>query len=104
MGQVSAQEKPTLTIEEKIRNTFPEDPESAIQVFTCESGLRATAFNGANTNGTWDAGIAQINSIHGYDKESLFDEDFNLEVARKIYDRAGSWQPWVCARKLGIIK
>ncbi len=92
------------TIEEKIRATFPEDPDNAVAIFSCESGLRPDAFNGANSNGTWDAGIGQVNQIHGVSKTMLMDLEVNLAVSRVIYERSGnSWSPWVCARKLGII-
>lgn len=89
------------TVEDKIRATFPENPERAIAIFKCESGLRPNAFNGKNTNGTWDAGLAQINSIHGVSKSMLMDINVNLAVARVIYERAGnSFTPWVCNRKV----
>lgn len=92
------------TIEDKIRATFPEDPENAIKIARCESGLKEAAFNPANTNGTTDSGIFQINSVHGVAKHILMDSDVNIAVARVIYERAGnSWRPWVCAVKLGII-
>jgi len=92
------------TIEDKIRATFPEDPENAIKIFRCESGLKPEAFNGKNNNGTWDAGIGQVNQIHGVAKHMLFDTEVNLAVSRLIYERAGnSWRPWVCAKKLNII-
>lgn len=93
-----------ITIEDKIRATFPEDPENAVKIARCESGLKEKAFNPANTNGTTDSGIFQINSVHGVAKHILMDSDVNIAVARVIYERAGnSWRPWVCAVKLGII-
>ena len=79
----------------------PEDPELAIKIFTCESGLREEAFNPHNSNGTWDAGLTQVNSVHGVSKAMLMDVDVNMAVARVIYERAGnSFSPWVCARKV----
>lgn len=100
VAKVYASEKVVVTpvtIEDKIRATFPEDPDMAVRIAKCESGMRANAFNGKNRNGSWDAGVMQINSIHGYSKEYLFDVDNNLKVARKLYNRQG-WRPWVCAR------
>ena len=87
------------TIEEKIRAMFPEDPDRAVAIAKCESGMRADAFNGKNRNGSWDAGVMQINSVHKYSKEYLFNVDNNLKVARKLYDRQG-FNPWVCNRKV----
>lgn len=68
----------------------------AIAVFTAESGMNCLAWN-ANTNGTIDIGVAQINSTH-------FDEDFtladatdcykNVDKAYEIYLDSG-WYPWV---------
>lgn len=91
--------EPPMTIEDKVRAMFPEDPDRAVAIAKCESGLRANAFNPKNKNGSWDAGVMQINSVHKYSKEYLFDVDNNLKVARKLYDRQG-WRPWVCARKV----
>lgn len=83
------------TIEDKIKALWPNDWETAIKVFTCESGLNPTAYN-ENTNGSIDVGIAQVNSIHGVSAKMLTDVDVNLAVARQIYDNAGGWTPWVC--------
>ena len=81
------------SIEEKIRETFPEEPEIAVAVAKAESGHNPLALNDKNTNGTTDKGLFQINSCHGYGDE-LFDIDKNLEVARKLYDKSG-FTPWV---------
>lgn len=89
------------TIEQKIRATFPEEPDTALAVFKCESGLREKALNTANKNGSWDAGIAQINSVHGVSQTMLLDLEVNLAVARVVYERSGNtFSPWVCYHKL----
>lgn len=95
---VSEPAKP-LTVEDKIRATFPEDPDTAVAIAKCESTMNPKAFNGKNTNGSWDAGLFQINSVHKYSKEHLFDVDNNLRAARKLYERQG-WNPWVCLYKI----
>jgi hypothetical protein len=41
----------------------------------------------------YDYGLMQINSVHGYDPARLADPDFNMSVARKIYDLQG-WNAW----------
>lgn len=87
------------TIEEKIRDTFPEDPEIALSIAKCESSFNPKAVNNSNTNGTTDGGLWQINSIHdtrlkelGLDK---FDVDDSLVFARILYEERG-FRPWVC--------
>lgn len=76
------------TIEEKIADTFPENPSLMIAVAKAESGLNSMATN-RNKNGTRDIGLMMINSVHGYDDLEMFDVDKNLKAARKIYDSQG---------------
>lgn len=61
-----------------------------------ESGLNPEAWN-ANTNGTLDIGLFQINSIH-WDKcggmANLLDPLENAKCAKMIKDDSG-WYPWV---------
>ena len=78
---------------------FPEDYEKALAIAKCESSLNPKAYNDKNSNGSWDAGLFQINSVHGYTVNHLMDLENNVKIARKIYDRQG-WKPWVCSRKL----
>lgn len=58
-----------------------------------ESGGRADAYNGANNNGSNDAGLFQINSIHVKsgligDKDRL-DPEKNVRAAYAIYKGSG---------------
>jgi hypothetical protein len=78
-----------LSIEDKIRKTFPEEPELMIAIAKAESKLNPHAINRANSNGSVDTGIFQINSIHGYSEEFLKNEDNNLKVARLVYEKQG---------------
>lgn len=93
-------------VENSIRQHFGDEAEVAIQVAQCESGLRPDAV-GYNTNGSYDTGVFQINSIHAKKipspnkKEWLMNPENNIKLAKQIYDRQ-SWSPWVCAKKLGI--
>ena len=84
----------SLSIEEKIRQAFPEEPEVMLAIAKAESKLNPHVVNRANTNGSVDTGIFQVNSIHGYSEEYLLDEDNNLRVAREIYERQGK-EAWV---------
>lgn len=94
----------------------PETPESYIlSVFGQEDGargikmlkecenkqMRLDAINW-NGNGTWDFGLLQINQIHGYTQEQLADYKFNVDVAYKLFKRAGnSFRPWTCSYVIG---
>ena len=80
------------SIEEIISRTFPEDPRTALAIAKAESGLRADAV-GVNRNGTKDAGIFQINDVHGHSLEERLDVSNNIRIAREIYDRRG-WDAW----------
>jgi hypothetical protein len=74
----------------------------ALDIAWCESKYKEKAENW-NTNGSVDRGIFQISSIHGYSEHKLFAAWENINIAREMYRKQG-WRPWVCARKLGIIK
>lgn len=68
----------------------------AVAVAWGESGLKANAVNDANTNGTWDAGLWQINEIHGYTQNQLFDPAFSARAAYRIYQgRSNTFNAWV---------
>lgn len=62
-----------------------------------ESGLREDAFH-ANTNGTIDIGIFQINSAHfskeGCSLKELVVAESNIECAYSLWEDQG-WNPWV---------
>lgn len=82
-----------------IRQTFPEAPDVAIAVATCESGLKPHAYNPKNTNGSTDGGLWQINSVH--DKElarlglNKYDPEDATKFARMLYEE-NHWNDWVC--------
>ena len=82
-----------------IRETFPEDPETALAVATCESRLNPRAYNDQNVTPTYDAGIFQLNSVHDARMDELgldkWDVEDNVTFARMLYEESG-WRPWVC--------
>ncbi len=86
-----------------IRDTFPEDPHTAVAIASCESGLKPTAYNPTNNNGSTDGGLWQINSIHdgtlaqmGLDK---WNPEDSTKFARYLYDKRGNFNDWVCYTK-----
>ncbi len=75
---------------------FPDNQiATGVAIALAESGGRTDAVNTANRNGTWDAGLMQVNSIHGYSQQYLFNANNNVQASKKIYDAAkGRWTPW----------
>lgn len=92
------------TPKEYIRYIFGETAgaKAITMLETCENKqLRTDAVNW-NGNGTTDAGLFQVNSIHGYTHEQLFDFKLNTRIAYKIYKNAGySFSPWTCSYAVG---
>ena len=78
-----------------IRETFWEDPVTAVAVAMAESQLRQRALNLKDAHRGCDGsyGIFQIGCIHETDPDTLFDVEYNIKRAREIYDESG-WQPW----------
>lgn len=64
------------------------DPNLMAAVALAESGGNPRSLN-QNTNGTWDAGLWQINQIHGYPQSKLFDPAYNARAAKAILGRQG---------------
>lgn len=85
---VGVRDIPDLSIEDKIRNKFGDKGEIFISIAKAESGMNTKAYN-VNTNKTVDIGLFQINSVHGYDVQKLFDVDYNIQCAYEIYQRQG---------------
>lgn len=71
----------------------------AVAIATCESGLKHTAFNGNNRNGSSDKGVWQINTVHDKTLAQMEIDPWNAEeatrFARYLYDQNG-WRDWVC--------
>ena len=79
---------------------FPTQTDNCLLVMKHESGGRPTVVSRTN-----DIGLMQINCAtwcKWWSKESLKNPETNMAAAKVIYDRAGSWYPWVAARKLGL--
>jgi hypothetical protein len=91
-----------LTQKQEILNyiveVFGDDAADAIVVIRkCEnSSFNPRAIN-QNRNGSVDRGIFQLNSAY-WGGEELFDWKTNVDVAYKVFTRAGKkWTPWTCA-------
>lgn len=80
-----------------IKKIWGRDAYIGIAIATCESGLRSNAFNGSNSDGTWDAGTFQINRIHGWTKEQLFDPIANAGIAYAKFVEQGTG-PWYSSK------
>lgn len=70
---------------------FPSgDQATMVAIARAESGYRVDAVGGPNSNGSYDYGLFQINSVHGYDTRKLTsDATYNTQAAKKIYDGQG---------------
>ena len=78
---------------EIIRTVFKDNPEEAIKVAECESGLNPKAKNGSSTA----TGLFQImSSLHGVNRTNLQDPLINTLMAKKLYDSSG-WWPWLAS-------
>lgn len=96
--QAYAVEKPVYvvpeTIEDKIRTTFKEDPETAVRIAKCESGLNPKAKNKTSSA----RGLFQVmQSWHRINEKWLLNEDINIQVAYQLWQEQG-WNPWEASR------
>lgn len=75
-------------IKDRIRATFPENPETMIKVAECESGIQNIPGRLSD-----DGGIFQINITHQkeLDRQELdrYDIEDNIKFARYLYDNGG---------------
>ena len=77
-----------------------------MRILKCENATHEPAKVGWNADGSYDLGVAQINSIHKERVERLFGEPFdtamrdpwkNLSYAALKYQEEGE-RPWTCSR------
>ncbi|NCU40901.1 hypothetical protein EOL73_04045 [Candidatus Saccharibacteria bacterium] len=71
-----------------------------------ESGGNNQAYNDSNFDGSNDAGLMQINSIHTphlISAEDRFNPSKNIETAFKIYQSSG-WRAWSAYNSGAYIK
>lgn len=65
------------------------DQATMVAIALAESGGDIFALNTSNANGTEDRGLFQINSVHGYNSDMLFDAEFNTRAALNIFNTQG---------------
>ena len=91
-----------LDLSEGIRQNFPPTEHvRAAEIAHCESSWNTMAFN---TSGERSRGYFQINGVAHphWDNDTMFDPAQNCRAAGELFRQSG-WQPWSCARVLGII-
>ncbi|MDP2864565.1 MAG: transglycosylase SLT domain-containing protein [bacterium] len=77
----------------------------AAQVCNCESGGRPTIEGPTDDYGLFQVHFPTWEGWWNLEKrEQLYNPEFNINFAIKIYKHNNSWWPWVCARKLGIVR
>lgn len=85
-----------------IVEVFGDDASDAIIIIgKCENKAFNPKAENWNTNGTWDAGIFQVNEIHGYSMEEMKNWKLNIDAAKKIFDASG-WSAWACSEEVGV--
>jgi len=93
-----------LTVEEYVC-TKDWDCKTALAVAKAESGMRCDAQN-VNTNGSVDAGLWQVNSIHlkkGWKLADLLDCFKSTDYAYELYQAQG-FSPWVAYSSKAYLK
>lgn len=83
-------------IADYIVQKFGDHAELALSIAKAESGLDCNAYN-ANTNGTIDIGIFQLNTVHlrkGYTLADFSNCKKNVDIAYDIF-KAQGFNPWV---------
>lgn len=98
-GLVVAQNEPKLTIEQEVLALIVEaglNPYKAWSIIDCESSWRADAI-GVNTNGTYDRGLWQINSIHKNINNTdamNYIKATKWAIEKRLHDK--NWSAWSC--------
>lgn len=90
---------PESDIEWLVRETFPEDPNTAVRIAWCESRFDpAAGFPNGPSLGVmqihWASHSGRVAAM-GYTRADLANPFVNLAVARSIFDESG-WYPWDC--------
>lgn len=92
--------KPRNKIEEMICNPDYEwDCHIMSAIAMAESGQNCLADNtGTNRDGSTDFGLMQINNIHSFDYNQIYDCEYNVKIAYRIWKEQG-YNGWVAFSK-----
>ena len=115
-----------VSLEEKIKAVFPEEPDVAVAIARCESGLDPHRIGdghlsfdyngeilgesiglfqirtGGNDNGiVWNRASKNGLSVNDF-KEQMKNPDENIKYARQVYNSRGWNAWWNCKNKLGL--
>ena len=84
-----------------VAQTFGDQADNALKVMQCESQGDASRI-GDKQLPKPSYGLFQISRYFHpqYDADKLLDAKYNIEIAKVIYDKAGSWKPWTCGRRI----
>ena len=78
----------------EIVEKYPWNSKVMLAIARAESGCNPRSDNsGLNTNGTYDYGLFQINSVHGHSRDILANPAKNTEIAFKIWQSQG-YRAW----------
>ena len=70
--------------------------ETLSKIIKCESGWNDQALN-KNTNGSFDLGLFQINTVHKQKNSDMLNFKKNIDFGIKLFKKQGV-APWVCSR------
>lgn len=88
----------TEQIKQLIRDTFPEDPETALVIVDRESGFDPRADNNFCCFGLFqiyfEVHRGWLDDFGVTSADDLFDPVKNVRAARHLYEGAGGWSPW----------
>lgn len=78
----------------EIVEKYPWNSKIMLAIARAESGCNPKSDNsGLNTDGTYDYGLFQINSVHGHSRSILANPAKNTEIAFKIWQSQG-YRAW----------
>ncbi len=78
----------------EIVEQYPWNSKVMLAIMRAESGCNPRSDNtGLNTNGTYDYGLFQINSVHGHSRDILANPAKNTEIAFRIWQSQG-YRAW----------
>ncbi|WP_326562622.1 peptidoglycan-binding domain-containing protein [Micromonospora sp. NBC_01796] len=97
---INAPSWPRSEIKRTLREAFPEDPASAVQLATCLSQLDPYWIQGA-PDGSRRWGLFQFSDRElialGVEPRVALDLRWNVQAARTVWSRTGDFRHWKCA-------